>query len=325
MVKIYLRVITILVCILFINNSKAQSISPYYPNFANTIERSQFTFFDLNFVTSKIETYLRFTKTLLDTKPNIKNGEGNIKITYIDKISNNKKSDLLIFDFKVFNIDNEFVVESCKISGSNNSVLDFYMGYWNTKITVDRSKKKFILSNHHLQDNVQFSIINNVTTISITNSTITNKESFIIDFKSKKQKVEDQKIQAEKDKKQDLKNNKLETENISQEIENSRKIELEKKEQLEREKKASHKEIEQFFQVKKRNKGIEFLTEIPNINLKTEIEKFLKTNDNGNYTIKHTSIVELNTEIDHKIEITKFEIPPFIKFMKLTPFGFLVL
>ncbi len=302
------NILLIIISVLTFSIGFSQSISPYYPNYANSNERSQFTYYDMNFVTSKIENYLQFTKTLLDTKPNLKNGGGNIKVTYTDKISNNKNSEILSFDFKVFNIDNEFVVESCKISGSYNSVLDFYIGYWDTKISIDRSKKKFTLTNHHLQDNIEFSALNNVYIISITNSTIVNKELFINEFKSKKQKIEEKNIKKEIEKK---------------EIENLKKIELEKKAKLEQDKKDSHKEIIQYYKINKRKKGFEYVSEFPNNELKAEIEKQLITSENGNYTIKYTSISELNIEIDHKIEVSKFEVTPFLKFVKLTPFGFL--
>lgn len=175
-------------------NSYAQKISPYFPEpfltSSSNKYQTQISYFDLNFVTLKLQDYMsyNFAMTLNDEKMKyeLKDGKGDITFAFIDKIAMNKKPRELYFKYTVFPLEEEFVIKELKITGDSDAVLRFYVSFWTTTLNFDDVSKTEIVSNRLFQDRISYSFNKGNSYVIVKNTTIESSEEFINEFEIKK-------------------------------------------------------------------------------------------------------------------------------------------
>lgn len=313
------KILTIFAFILIAKNTYSQKISPYFPQkfYVTTQNKyeTQVTYFDLNFVTLKIQDYMsyEFGMTLNDEKMKyeLKDGKGFITYAFIEKIAINSKPKELFFKFKVFPIEKDLVIEKLKITGNENAVLKFYVSFWTTTLNFDDVKKKEIVSNRIWQDRISYSYNNRNSFIEIDNTTIKSNEDFITKYQiNKKEFNKKEKISAEKRKLEKIKIQK-------QKEEYNRKLIAEKKVKEEKREKERNTKITRFeYRVIKKKRKLKyektnsyFKDEISKkINLHQEFSKFLANKEKGTYLI----IVKY-TEIYNELQKTEFKVKKYTK------------
>jgi hypothetical protein len=196
------------------------------------------------------------------TKSYLKDGKGNITYAFIDKISMNRASKQLLFEFNVFTVEDEFVIKELKITGDANAVLQFYVSFWTTSLNFNDVSKTEIVSNRLWQDRISYSFNKGKPYIKVQNTTVNSPEEFTVEYVTKrnefnktekiriaKEELEDKKIKENikkiKEKRENDENTRISTfeylvikkskkltfENVSQYFsdENAQKVDLEKK------------------------------------------------------------------------------------------------
>lgn len=269
------------------NTLIAQKVSPYFPtpfvSTTNNRNETQITYFDLNFVNLKIQSFLSGKLYMTPEEPsyNLNNGEGTITQSYIEKIAINREPRKLIFTFKVFHLGDDFVIEQLKISGDNEKVLSFYVSYWSTSLNFDDIKKNEIVSNKFLQDHISYSYNNNKPVILIKNNTINSRREFVSEYSPKREKYDlKQKEIAEK----------------KQEKLGQKKIADEKWQKQQNLKRNTKYQKYYYKVIKKRNKINFELTDrkhkidtlSSNMDLNNELIGFMNDKKNGTYKIRVT-------------------------------------
>lgn len=185
-----MKKIILLIAIITFAGVHAQKVSPYYPK-VNISEspsqfRSQFTYFDSNFITNRISELMELKYMMTQEKYEDKNFDfekgGLIDITYVDKFSTSGNKTLK-FSYNTFVGIDDFIVKSVKITGSPERVLKFYTTYWNTTLNIKEYGKNAIVENNYGQDNINLHLNNGKPYITIKNSTFKTDEAFISYFK----------------------------------------------------------------------------------------------------------------------------------------------
>lgn len=174
--------------------SISQEVSPYFPTPFSSENRyeTQMTYFDLNFVSLKVQDFFsrKFLMQQSDSKANLKEGKGTITNIYEDKIAINRDTRKVNVTYEVFPIGNEFVIKNVQIEGDYEVVTKFYVYYWSTDLNFGDLKDKEIAKNYFLQDRISYSSNNGNTIINIVNTAIEDEEKFTKDYLEKKQKFD---------------------------------------------------------------------------------------------------------------------------------------
>ncbi|MEO2064476.1 MAG: hypothetical protein ABGW97_15950 [Christiangramia sp.] len=287
------RLLLLLILSLFLQDSVAQKVSPYYPTpslgSSNNQFETQITYFDLNFVNSKIQEFLsrKLEMTLQgDSNYNLDGGKGTISESYLDKISINKEPRKMTFSFEVFPVEGELVVKTLKITGDTDAVLDFFVRYWSTNLNFDDVKRKEVVSNRYLQDRISFTFNEGNSTIEVQNTTIKDDEKFVAEFLSKKKKEQEQKVSDRemmpKYSKEAKKVEKVFSYNV-----------LKKKRRL------KYEQYDGYFKDTYAEKG----------NLDQKLEKFMADKKDGNYIIDVKYAVQNDKLKGLSFEVQKFQKP----------------
>ncbi len=162
--------------------------SPYglpYASLAST-ETSQITFFDLNFITIRVQSFLeaRLGFHLIDEPSLVK--EVNLSsLTYKFQQSNvyvgtKIPKPMLIKYFFFTNSYGNPIISKCIIDGDDDSVIKFFVNYWPTTIHFDGNKKNGVFFSYFLQDKIELyqQVLKNYGKLSITNSTLNSTTDY---------------------------------------------------------------------------------------------------------------------------------------------------
>ncbi|MGV0854622.1 hypothetical protein ACTS95_08100 [Empedobacter brevis] len=167
-----------------------QRISPYYPAIENQNNTTtQFTYYEFNFVSLKLQDYLSNKYSLIDTDLINEENYQIFVLTFNESISINKNPSQLKFYFKTFTIGENQVIKDVKITGSKESLLIFFAFYWSSPIDTDINKSNILGQNNFRQDKITFEKMNNSYIIRIINNTITNDSEFTNNYLSKVREV----------------------------------------------------------------------------------------------------------------------------------------
>ncbi|MGV0830741.1 hypothetical protein ACTS9D_00780 [Empedobacter brevis] len=257
-----------------------QKISPYYPAFENQNNTTiQFTYYEFNFVSLKLQDYLSNKYSLIDT--NLINEENyqTFVLTFNESISINKNPSQLKFYFKTFTIGEDQVIKDVKITGSKESLLIFFAFYWSSPIDTDVNKSNILGQNYFRQDKITFEKMNNSYMIRVINNTITNDSEFTKNYLSKVREVTEMKSTKQE-------NNAIHIQQTSTKL---------------------HLQSIRYWAKKKGNKiKTQLMGSFPNryddeVSVKEKIKTYLEDKQNGEY------VLSFNYQLEGK-EVKEFEI-----------------
>jgi hypothetical protein len=282
-------------------------ISPYFPQNPEQSGRyqTQFTFYDLNFVSLRVQDYLdrNMGMSLKDTKFNLKNGVGSIDFIYEEAIviGTNSQPQKMHVIYEVEAIDNEFVIKSCTINGSAYKVEAFYVGFWKTSLQFNEVKSKGIVYNYYLQDKISYSLTMGKPTIKITSTSIKDFQKFKSEFSVKKKADDSNKEMAiadsiETKKVQDQKNL------IEAQINEEKQLEKDK----EKEKRANTKVTYGNIMVVKKKEQYKTSDDVSD-SLMSAIKEYLSLKEDGEYGLKTATTFEYNNEIKNEVSGYSFK------------------
>ncbi|MGV0830313.1 hypothetical protein ACTS9C_15920 [Empedobacter brevis] len=257
-----------------------QTISPYYPAIENKKNTTiQFTYYEFNFVSLKLQDYLSGKYSLIDSDMINENDYQTFVLTFKESISINKNPSELKFYFKTFTIGENQVIKDVKITGSKDALLIFFAFYWTSPIDTDVNKSNVLGQNYFRQDKITFERMNNSYFIRIINNTIKDDSEFTKNYLSKLKEITE------------IKESKQERE-ITNPQQTSNKLRL------------------QSFKYWAKKKGNKIETQImgsfPNryddeVSAKEKITNYLKEKDNGEY------VLTFNYQLQDK-DVKEFEI-----------------
>lgn len=138
---------------------------------------TQFTGFPLNFVDIKVQLYCTdYLNYCQDENPEFKMEETNkyLKTKYSKCIRGDEPEYFIHFKYNLFLKGDNLLIKSCKISGYDKFVLNFYISYWPTKLNFEAAKKNELVINYLLQDRVAltWNPEKKYAEINITNTTV---------------------------------------------------------------------------------------------------------------------------------------------------------
>lgn len=175
-------------CLLITVFSNAQTISPYYPSepmFDG--EETQFTFFEYNYVSVRIQNFLSNNMDMTFVSDDYIVNDPYTKLRLIFKKYVSQDNQRLKFDFILFNTDDKLIIKSVKITGDYELLALFFVKYWNTTLQFsDTVGENPIAYSYYLQDKAEFIREKNSYAIVVNNSTIRDVNNFITDFNAKK-------------------------------------------------------------------------------------------------------------------------------------------
>lgn len=189
------RIILIL-SMLFSFVVNAQEVSPYYPakgNFKSPYYfTSQLSYFDLNYISNNISEFLTYRLNMVvdkdDSSKLLKDG-GTYNISYVDRISTSG-NEKINFVYTVGLVDNVYTIKTVKITGTKESLITFFVEFWQTTINFQEPSGKSDVSLLTGQDVVKYYVNKGKPYITITNNTFKDLEEFkkhFIDLKAKQQ------------------------------------------------------------------------------------------------------------------------------------------
>ena len=275
-----MKILYTFLLILFGSVGFGQKISPYYPAIENQNNTTiQFTYYDFNFVSLKLQDYLSNKYSLIETDLINEGNYQTFVLIFNESISINKNPSQLKFYFKTFTIGEDQVIKDVKITGSKESLLIFFAFYWSSQIDTDVNKSNILGQNYFRQDKITFERMSNSYFIRIINNTIKDDSEFTKNYLSKLKEVTE------------IKESKQEIE-ITQTQQTSNKLRL------------------QSFKYWAKKKGNKIETQImgsfPNryddeVSAKEKITNYLKEKDNGEY------VLTFNYQLQDK-DVKEFEI-----------------
>lgn len=172
----------------------SQEVSPFYP--AKYIGdkparfTSQMTYFDLNFINTHVGEFLNFKMAMsieeTDSSKLTHNG-GKLTTVYVDKISQSKAAKLTI-TYDVVKVSDIYTIQSVKITGDKQRVVDFFIEFWQTSINFKEPSGNSDVSLNMGQDIVKYYFNKGKPYITVTNSTYKNVEEFKTFFATLKEK-----------------------------------------------------------------------------------------------------------------------------------------
>lgn len=176
--------------------SNAQEVSPYYPakgNFKSPYYfTSQFSYFDLNYISNNISEFLTYRLNMVinkdDSSKLLKDG-GTYSVNYVERISTSGK-ERLNFIYTVGLVDNVYTIKTVKITGTKESLISFFVEFWQTTMNFQEPSGKSDVSLLTGQDVVKYYVNKGNPYITITNNTFKDLEDFkkyFIDLKAKQQ------------------------------------------------------------------------------------------------------------------------------------------
>lgn len=292
------------ILLLFITvNSFAQKISPYFPDpfltSSSNKYQTQISYFDLNFVTLKLQDYMsyKFLMTLNDekTKYELNEGKGDITFAFIDKMAINKKPRELFFKYSVFPLEKELVITELKITGDTDTVLRFYIDFWTTTLNFDDVSKTETVSNRLFQDRISYSYNNGNSYVTVKNTTIENPEEFITEYEAKKVEFDkNEKIRiAQKEIEEKERAKRLEEEQKIKEKERNTQITKVKYQVIKKKRNLKFEKTNKYFPDKHSEEA----------NLKSRFNEFLAEKEKGTYIIEvqyklvYKELTDINFEI----------------------------
>lgn len=200
------RLITLLcVFITVITFAQSPDISPHYPKvLISQRGETQFTYYDLNFVNTNIQFFVKSNmgmKLIDDPIFNLNDdGKGTIDYNYTENIVIGKRKPYnIIFSYTVEPIGHLLVITKCKITGSPIKVADFFIKYWKTDIQLEKVKQEKIIYNYYVQDKITYHVNKGNPFISIENTTIKDFKTFEKDYLEKVKEVSEKKELKEKE------------------------------------------------------------------------------------------------------------------------------
>lgn len=289
----------------FLGFAQMPEISPYFPQNPNQSRyQTQFTYYDLNYVSYRVQDYLErnMAMVLADTKENLKEGVGTIEHTYQESmiIGSSRSPQKIKFTYTVVPIGNYFVIKKCKIAGEPIKVEAFFVGFWKTSLQFDRTRKEGVVYNNYLQDKISFYFNNGNYYVDIINTSISNFSEFRDDYLVKK-KVEDDK-NKELDKAKELA---AQQEKAEQE-ENERLLLVEKQKAAEKkQKQLNTKVLSSTISVEKRKGKIKFPNNTSEVLIK-DVESFLKDEEDGDYSLQVSTTYEYEVEVKNELRVYRF-------------------
>jgi hypothetical protein len=145
---------------------------------ANHGKLTQFTYFDLQFVNSRFQDFLRDELSFAIV------GEGQFELmkpnkfvleTYEKSFQNNsKKKQVLTVKYNVFIQDDYLFIKSCEITGPYDYIIQVYTRYWKTSLNFEAAKKGELVVNYLHQDRIGLTLNAGADfgKIEVTNTTI---------------------------------------------------------------------------------------------------------------------------------------------------------
>ena len=140
---------------------------------------TQFTYFELNFVNTRLEQYLTLYSDysmsddiiFVMDKP-----EKYLINTYEKKVSSSSNKRTFQVKYNLFEEEGNLLIKSVEISGYWEYIIDIYINYWTTNLNFEATKKEETVINYLLQDRVALTLNAKTKTgkIVITNTSINN-------------------------------------------------------------------------------------------------------------------------------------------------------
>jgi hypothetical protein len=187
-----MKKLLLITALLMVSFTQAQEVSPYYPAKITVTDpfnfTSQLTYYDLNFITVNISEFLSYRMNMVVEKDNdskLLSDGGTYTITYTDKLSQsgNKK---LIITYIVGLVDTVYTIQSVKISGSKDRVIDFFIEFWQTTVNFEEPTGNSDVSLLTGQDVVKFYFNKGNPYIAVSNSAYKSLSEFKNYFKTLK-------------------------------------------------------------------------------------------------------------------------------------------
>ncbi len=176
------------------NQEKRTDISPYGKQYSELDfsmrfiaaheKLTQFTYFDLNFVDTRLQNYLShylFFAPIGEPEINFTPTSKSISMKYEKKAQYGfTKPRGITVKYNLFDNNGLLIIKSCEISGYWLYITDLYVNYWTTDLNFESAKKKELVVNYLLQDRIALTLnpINESGFISITNTTINSISQF---------------------------------------------------------------------------------------------------------------------------------------------------
>jgi hypothetical protein len=176
------------------SEKKRTDISPYgaaYSNLSFSMSQiaphghlTQFTYFDINFVSQRFEDFLTNNDFLAQV------GETEIEMSKPDKFIakrfqkkaqyNSTKPRSILVKYNLFDNNGLLMVKSCEISGYWDYVIELYVYYWTTNMNFEAAKKAEVAVSFLLQDRIALTLnaVKEYGSILITNTTIKSSDQF---------------------------------------------------------------------------------------------------------------------------------------------------
>lgn len=120
---------------------------------------TQFTGMDLNFVSSRVQDFMdNIMQYTFSGDPKMDNTKP-IKTfveKYIPKVSFSQSNEFIQFKYFAVVDRKSFTIQTCEITGTLYSLINFYISYWTTKINYEGRKEGEIVHSHLLNDDISF-------------------------------------------------------------------------------------------------------------------------------------------------------------------------
>lgn len=182
----------IIIFLLFYNFTLfAQEVSPYYP--AKYIGEnpseftSQLTYFDSNFICNKVSDFIHYKMAMTVDSSNdskLLYDGGELTYRYVNMFSSSNKG--LIIKYYIGMVNDIYTIKSVKISGDSDSVISFFINFWQTSMNFKEPSGKSDVSLLTGQDVVKFYFNKGKPYISVTNGTYKTIEEFNLKFNQMK-------------------------------------------------------------------------------------------------------------------------------------------